>query len=51
MFLQDRGRSSHLPQEITRLVGDELVHEFKLTNGGAGPGTVRSQVQPSCLHV
>lgn len=47
---QDRGRSSHLPQEITRLVGDELVHEFKLTNGGAGPGTVRSQAPASVAH-
>ncbi|DBA69595.1 TPA: hypothetical protein ACH3X2_012666 [Trebouxia sp. C0005] len=30
---QDKSTSANLPAEIMRLVGDELVHEFKLTNG------------------
>ncbi|DBA96240.1 TPA: hypothetical protein ACH3X3_002432 [Trebouxia sp. C0006] len=30
---KDKATSANLPAEIMRLVGDELVHEFKLTNG------------------
>lgn len=43
-YMQDRGKSANLPQEIIRLVGEELVREFKLTNGSSLTAA-RSQVQ------
>lgn len=51
--VQDRTKTANLPQDIMRLVGDELVREFKLTNG-SDLTAKRSQVTAgtcTCKHI